>query len=119
MTQTLTIDAARRRGRRALVYAALLLAAGAAASVWGWHRAATGLRANADAEFDRFAQLAFANVQQRTLHQNDLLSSFQALFRTGAPVSPCKRSTGAELCGWPLSRARSSTSRRDASSALS
>ena len=87
MTQTLTIDAARRRGRRALVYAALLLATGAAASVWGWHRAATGLRAGADAEFDRFAQLAFANVQQRTLHQNDLLSSFQALFRTGAPVS--------------------------------
>lgn len=66
--------------------AALVFLAGLMLSLWLWHRAAEDLQAQAEASFQRYATLAFANISQTVSQQSDLVLAFQALFRTGTPT---------------------------------
>jgi CHASE1-domain containing sensor protein len=75
------------RPRWSLVASLLLLLAGLTASVWAWRLSTLEQQQRADLEFDRFASLTFSHMEQTLQHQLDLLSGFQALFRTGAEVS--------------------------------
>lgn len=48
-----------------LIVAPLVLLLGLAASLWAWQGAARSLQARADADFERFARMAAANVKQQ------------------------------------------------------
>ncbi len=74
------------RAHLGYVMATLVLMLGLALSVWIWHRASEDLRNQADANFERYATLAFANISQTVGQQFDLMLAFQALFRTGTPT---------------------------------
>jgi diguanylate cyclase (GGDEF)-like protein/PAS domain S-box-containing protein len=73
------------RTRPGYAVASLVLMLGVSLSLWVWHGAAEDLRARADANFERYASLAFANITQTVDQQSDLALAFQALFRTGTP----------------------------------
>jgi len=74
-------------GRWHLALAAALLLAGSAVSLWAWQASAAFLAREADAEFDRFAELSVSNIGQRLQHQLDLLAGFGALFRASGEVT--------------------------------
>lgn len=77
----------RRRRDWTLALAAVLLAAGSAASLWAWRATSQELARDADAEFDRFAELTVSNIAQRVQHQLDVLAGFGGLFRASGQVS--------------------------------
>ena len=70
-----------------LALALALLLGGSAASLWAWRASADYLTQQADAEFERYSELSFNNIDQRVQHQIDVLAGFQALFRASDSVS--------------------------------